>query len=166
MDTLWAPWRLEYVANEHPAEGCFLCAAWAARGEEATHLLLGRGARAFVMMNRYPYNGGHLMIAPVRHVGGMEEVDAEEAAEMWRLSVLAKEVLHASLQAGGVNVGINQGRCAGAGVLDHLHIHVVPRWSGDTNFMPVLADTKVIPQGLDSAWRQLRSAFSERGLRC
>jgi ATP adenylyltransferase len=163
METIWAPWRLEYITNDHPAGGCFLCNGWEARGEEKAHLVLARGERAFVQMNRYPYNGGHLLVAPACHVGEMQEVDAEAAAEIWRLSVVAKEVLEAVLKAQGVNVGLNQGRCAGAGVLDHLHVHVVPRWNGDTNFMPVLADVKVIPEGLESAWERLRAAFAERG---
>ncbi len=163
MERIWAPWRLEYIRNDPPAEGCFLCRGWEARGEERAHLLLARGERAFVIVNRYPYNGGHIMVAPVRHVGEMQEVDAEEAAEIWRLAVVSKSVLEESMNAGGVNLGINQGRCAGAGVLDHLHVHLVPRWNGDTNFMPVLADAKVIPQGLESLWEQLRAAFVERG---
>jgi ATP adenylyltransferase len=163
MERIWAPWRLEYITNEPPAEGCFFCNAWEARGEERAHLLLARGERAFVIVNRYPYNGGHIMVAPVRHIGEMQEVDAEEAAEIWRLAVVSKEVLETSMNAEGVNVGINQGLTAGAGVRDHLHVHLVPRWNGDTNFMPVLAETKVIPQGLESLWEQLRAAFVERG---
>jgi ATP adenylyltransferase len=164
MTNLWAPWRLQYVTDTAPKEpGCFFCNAFAAGGDEKRHLLLARGERAFVLMNRYPYNNGHLMVAPVAHVGEVEAVDAVDAAEMWSLTVLAKNVLAESMRPDGFNVGINQGKCAGAGVLDHLHTHIVPRWEGDTNFMPVLADIKVMPQALEDAWEQLRPGFEARG---
>ncbi len=162
MRNLWAPWRLEYVENSASQRGCFLCNAWNNPGHEEEHLLLQRGEKAFVIVNRYPYSNGHVMVSPVRHIGGMAAVDAAEAAEMWRLTVLCQEVLAEHFQAQGFNVGINLGACAGAGVRDHIHIHVVPRWEGDTNFMPVLSETKVIPQGLTEIYRRLRPGFAGR----
>lgn len=113
------------------------------------------------MMNRYPYTNAHLMIAPVRHVGSMEEVTDAEGAEIWRLTTIAKKVLGKTVGAHGFNVGINQGRVAGAGVLDHLHVHIVPRWDGDINFMPVFGDVRVIPQALEETWGLLEPAFRE-----
>lgn len=164
MENLWAPWRLQYVTDAAPkAPGCFFCNAWADRDNPKAHLVLGRGEGAYVIMNRYPYNNGHLMIAPARHAGEIEAVSAETAAEMWRLTVLAKEILGEAMRPEGFNIGINQGRCAGAGVVDHLHIHVVPRWNGDTNVMPVLSDVRVIPQALDDAFDLLRPLFEKRG---
>lgn len=165
METLWAPWRLQYVTDTAPksASGCFFCDAWAAEGDEKAHLLLARSGSCFVMMNRYPYNNGHLMVVPKRHAGGMEAMTPEEAADLWRLAVVGKEILEDCFCAQGCNVGINQGKCAGAGVLDHLHVHVVPRWEGDFNFMPVLADCKVMPEHLEAAYARLADAFRARG---
>lgn len=163
MKSLWAPWRLQYVSAPPPAHGgCFFCEAWKDTGNEAAHLLLYRSRLAFVMMNRFPYSVGHLMVAPVRHIGNMEDATPEEAADLWRISVLCKTILHRVMRTGGCNVGINQGTCAGAGVLDHLHVHVVPRWNGDTNFMPVLSGARVMPQALDACYADLRPEFLAR----
>ena len=142
-------------------EGCFFCNAWNAAGAEKDHLVLGRGERAFVMLNRYPYTNGHLMIAPAAHAGRMEDVDAETGAEIWRLAVLAKSALSRAMNPHGFNIGINQGRVAGAGVVDHLHVHVVPRWDGDNNFMPVLGDVRVIPQALEETWALLSPLMTD-----
>lgn len=165
MQQLWAPWRLAYIQDTAPKQpGCFFCNAWKDEGNEIEHLLLHRGKSAFIMMNRFPYSVGHVMIAPVRHVGNMEEVNAAEAAEIWRLTVLAKKALTAAMKPEGFNVGINQGKCAGAGVLDHIHVHVVPRWNGDTNFMPVFSDTRVMPQALEACYEKLKPAFDQTSL--
>lgn len=165
MGNLWAPWRLAYIKSRYPQPpGCFLCNAWADRGNEAAHLLLARGDTCFVIMNRFPYNSGHLMVCPVRHIGSVEEVDEAEAAELWSLTVMSKSILTEAMNAQGFNIGINQGNCAGAGVLDHLHQHVVPRWNGDKNFMPVLGEVHVIPQLLEQGFAELRPRFLERGL--
>ena len=164
MQSIWAPWRLEYIlANQSPSDGCFFCRAWQSQGQDNEHLLLARGQRAFVMMNRFPYNNAHLMVAPVEHVGGVEAVDSDGAAEIWSLVSTCKSVLEDVANIDGCNIGINQGKVAGAGVLDHLHVHVVPRWDGDTNFMPVIADVKVMPQALEDCYDQLRPAFAARG---
>ena len=168
MDRLWAPWRLAYVENiEKPDapkdKGCFFCRAWNDPGNEETHFVLARGKTAFALLNRFPYTNGHLMVAPVRHEGNMEQATAEEAAELWRLAGEAKMILAETVRPDGFNLGINQGRAGGAGVLDHLHVHVVPRWDDDTNFMPVLADARVIPEALHSAWMRMRPFFLARG---
>ena len=162
MEQLWAPWRMTYIGSSgEKKSGCFFCNAYQGQGEEAKHLLLARLDKCFIMMNRYPYSSGHLMVAPVRHIGVMEETDADEGKALWAGAVLAKKVLMRAFSPEGFNIGINQGRVAGAGVLDHLHVHVVPRWNGDVNFMPVFADVRVIPQALEDTWSILRPFFAE-----
>jgi ATP adenylyltransferase len=138
---LWAPWRLEYIqqADEQPA--CIFC-------EPEEELVVHRGELAFVLLNRFPYASGHLMIAPSRHVGALGDMTREEALEVHELAVASLGALAAAYAPDGHNLGWNLGRVAGAGVVDHVHLHVVPRWSGDTNFMPVLADVKVLPEHL------------------
>jgi ATP adenylyltransferase len=145
-DALWAPWRLEYICGEKPA-GCFLCDALAS-DEDRRSLLLRRGETCAVIMNRYPYNNGHLLVFPNRHIRDLGEMTREERAESMDLVCDAVEALRATMRPEGFNVGVNLGRAAGAGLEGHVHTHIVPRWNGDTNFMPVLADTKVIPQAL------------------
>lgn len=147
--------------DKEKEEGCFFCNAWKDNGNEKKHLLLARGKKAFVMMNRYPYSNGHIMIAPVKHAGLMEEVSDEEGAEMWKLTTITKKALSDVMNPHGFNIGINQGRVAGAGVLDHLHMHIVPRWDGDVNFMPVFADIRVIPQALEESWELLAPAIQK-----
>jgi len=165
MKHLWAPWRFSYVTDAAPKKtGCFFCNAYDAVGVEAEHLLLGRYKTAFVMMNRFPYNCGHLMVAPVRHTGCMDDLSEEEAADVWQLLVKTKKILSGEMNPDGFNVGINQGKCAGAGVLDHLHVHLVPRWDGDANFMPVVTDHRVLPQSLQDGFSVLRPIFQEQGL--
>lgn len=163
MERLWAPWRMSYIGGSigEKKNGCFFCDAWRDAGNEAHHLLLGRSDSCFVMLNRYPYSNAHLMVAPARHIGMMEEATAEEGGELWRLATLAKRALSNAFNPEGFNVGINQGKVAGAGVLDHLHVHIVPRWTGDVNFMPVFADVRVIPQALEETWAKLRPFVEE-----
>ncbi|MBX5475097.1 MAG: HIT domain-containing protein, partial [Thermoleophilia bacterium] len=146
MERLWAPWRLEYVAHADEQEGCVFCRA--AAGDDVEQLVLYRGARAFALLNRFPYASGHLMVAPYRHGAGFDTLDDAEALEVHRLAVRAIAALRAVYAPEGFNVGWNLGRVAGAGVVDHGHVHVVPRWGGDTNFMPVLADVRVLPEHL------------------
>jgi len=157
---LWAPWRIEYIRGPKP-QGCVFCNALAA-GDDPGALILRRRGGAFVIMNRYPYNAGHLMVLPVRHVGGMEDLSPAEAAEVWRLAVEAKAALDRVVRPDGYNVGLNLGRAAGAGVAEHLHLHVVPRWVGDTNFLPVLDDVRVVNQYLEDLYAQIREAWTER----
>ncbi|MGD0165697.1 MAG: HIT domain-containing protein [Gaiellaceae bacterium] len=158
-DPLWAPWRLEYVSSANEQEGCIFCRASATPGEDS--LIVHRGESAFVLLNRFPYSSGHLMVAPFRHIGDIARLSSEEAGEIHELTVRALEVLSAVLQPDGFNLGWNLGRMAGAGVVDHVHEHVVPRWQGDTNFMPVLADVRVIPEHLQATQARLATAWSK-----
>ena len=157
MERLWAPWRLEYVQTADDQEGCVFCLALGGEAEEP--LVVHRGKRAFVLLNRFPYAAGHLMVAPTRHVGALGDLDDDEALELHRLTAAGLGALDAAFRPEGYNVGWNLGRVAGAGVLDHVHLHVVPRWAGDTNFMPVLADVKVIPEALADTKRRLEAAW-------
>ena len=157
MERLWAPWRLEYVQRADEQDGCVFCAAWA--GDDVERLVVRRGSGAFALLNRFPYASGHLMVAPSRHVGAFPQLDDAEALELHRLAADAMRALDAAFRPEGYNAGWNLGRVAGAGVVDHVHLHVVPRWGGDTNFMPVLADVKVIPESLDETRRRLVSAW-------
>jgi ATP adenylyltransferase len=157
VDRLWAPWRLEYVQSADEIEGCVFCRA--AEGDDADHLVVHRGERAFVLLNKFPYASGHLMVAPYRHGAGFSDLDEAEALEIHRLATRGIEALAVVFRPEGFNVGWNLGRVAGAGIVDHGHLHVVPRWSGDTNFMPVLADVRVIPEHLAETRRKLASAW-------
>jgi ATP adenylyltransferase len=159
MDTLWAPWRLGYIieAGKQPdAPACFLCAGLAAEDDRA-NLIAHRTARSVVVLNRYPYNNGHLLIAPQAHKGRPDELDDEEILDTQKTLRRMIAVLDELMHPDGYNIGLNLGRVAGAGLPGHLHWHLVPRWNGDTNFMPVLADTKVIAQALEALYDRLRS---------
>ncbi len=154
---LWAPWRLEYIASADEQPGCVFCDALG--GDDEAKLVVHRGERAFVLLNKFPYSSGHLIIAPARHVGDFGELAEEEVVEVHRLASSGLGALSAAYGAQGYNLGWNLGRIAGAGVVDHVHLHVVPRWAGDTNFMPVLTDTKVMPEYLEETRRKLRDAW-------
>ena len=160
MERLWTPWRMEFV-GAGPSSGCFLCEK-AGERRDADNLILHRGPQAFVLLNLYPYNSGHLMVAPFVHSGDLAALSTETSTEVWRLTERAVAALSAEYRPEGFNVGMNLGRVAGAGVPDHLHVHVVPRWNGDTNFMPVTAETKVLPESLDQTYRRLRPHFENR----
>ncbi|QBG48691.1 HIT domain-containing protein [Verrucomicrobia bacterium S94] len=144
--TIWAPWRIEYILGEKEG-GCFLCRMFA-ENDDRGNLLLKRGKTCAVVMNRYPYNSGHLMVTPYRHLDNLSDLTAEERLELMDLTAEAVDILKAELHPQGLNLGFNLGEPAGAGLKDHIHQHIVPRWTGDTNFMPVLADTRVMPQAL------------------
>lgn len=157
---LWAPWRLEYVQQAGELEGCVFCAeADGELGEDAS-LLVRREVDAIVLLNKYPYSSGHLMVAPVRHLGSLADLTDDEALEIHRLSVAATDALARTYAPDGFNLGWNLGHVAGAGITDHVHLHVVPRWSGDTNFMPVLADLKVLPEHLLTTRDRLRESWA------
>lgn len=157
---IWAPWRLAYVkdASKDIEEQCVFCAKPAAEDDEAS-LIVHRGERCYVILNLFPYTNGHLMVAPYEHIGRLQDLDAETAAELMALARRAMARLDEVYEPHGYNVGLNQGRVAGAGVEHHIHLHVVPRWGGDTNFMPVIADTKVMPQTLEQSYEALRGAL-------
>ena len=157
MDRLWAPWRHGYVVNPE-GEGCIFCMKPAEQKDDENFLLY-RGKKVFVLMNIYPYNNGHLMVAPYRHTGDINELESDELLEMMEVVQKCIRILKEKMHPDGFNIGINLGRVAGAGFEDHIHIHIVPRWNGDTNFMPVLADTKVIPISLQEAYNLLKDGF-------
>jgi ATP adenylyltransferase len=156
MERLWAPWRLSYVTGARP-EGCVFCHHLTQSDEDA--LIVHRGEHAYVVLNLYPFGSGHLMIVPFRHVAAPGDLNAAERAEIWELLDQALAAIEAALGAHGHNVGFNLGAAAGAGIADHLHLHVVPRWSGDYNFMPVLADIRVMPQYLAETRAALVAAW-------
>ena len=153
---LWAPWRIEYITRPRK-EGCIFCAI--AAGEDQQELLVERGDRCFTVLNAFPYASGHVMAAPYRHVAGLEELDDDELLGLMHLTRRAMRALREAMSPDGFNAGLNLGVEAGAGVADHLHMHVVPRWQGDTNFMPVLADTRVLPQALAATREALVAAL-------
>lgn len=153
---LYAPWREEFILGEKP-DGCIFCDP--DRRPGVRELILHRGKRAFVVLNRYPYNSGHLMVVPFRHVAQLEELTAAERNELMSLIALASHVLNSTTKPGGINMGMNLGRAAGAGVEGHLHVHLVPRWIGDTNFMPALFGTRVVSVDLAKVCKRLRAAF-------
>ncbi|HEX2287685.1 MAG TPA: HIT domain-containing protein [Gaiellaceae bacterium] len=157
MKQLWAPWRLEYIEQADKQEGCIFCRA--VEGEDEPGLIVHRGREAFALLNRFPYASGHLMVAPFRHVGEFSELGDGEALEIHRLAGQGMGALAQLYGPQGFNVGWNLGRIAGAGVTDHVHLHLVPRWAGDTNFMPVLADVKVLPEHLVETRRKLAEAW-------
>ncbi|MBE0597943.1 MAG: HIT domain-containing protein [Desulfuromonadales bacterium] len=163
MKQLWAPWRMTYIRGESdvPETGCVFCLPPDPQ-EDERRLILHRGEHAFIIMNKYPYTNGHLMIAPYRHTADPATLDETEALEMHRFLVLAREVLQEVCAPQGFNIGMNLGQIAGAGVADHLHQHLVPRWSGDTNFMPVFSDVRIIPQHLEETYQLMRQAFARR----
>jgi ATP adenylyltransferase len=155
---LWAPWRLEYVSSADDQPACVFCAAAEAASDEEA-LVVHRGSAAFVLLNKYPYASGHLMVAPFRHVGDFAELEDEEVVEIHRLASAGLGALAQIYGPQGFNLGWNLGRIAGAGIVDHVHLHVVPRWAGDTNFMPVLSDVKVIPEALAESRARLAGAW-------
>jgi ATP adenylyltransferase len=157
VERLWAPWRLEYVQHADELEGCVFCNA--AAGDDEEHLVVHRGETAFALLNKFPYASGHFMVAPYRHDSGFADLDDAEALEVHRLAVQGLGALDTVYGPHGYNAGWNLGRVAGAGIVDHGHLHVVPRWDGDTNFMPVLADVRVLPEHLAETRRRLAAAW-------
>jgi ATP adenylyltransferase len=161
MDNLWAPWRMTYIAPKIPAsQECIFCTLPAAHRDEENYILY-RGEHCFMILNLYPYNPGHLMIAPYQHVNSIEKLESTPLAELMSQAQLALRALRSTMQPDGFNMGINEGKVAGAGFEGHVHLHIVPSWNGDTNFMPVLADVKVMPEHLDNTYRQMKQALDE-----
>ena len=163
MDMIYAPWRYKYIKeslSNKTDDGCLFCEVLKKQNDKE-NLIIYRGNSVYVMLNRYPYNNGHLMIIPYRHISELDIMDGNENIEMMKFLGIAVQVLKRKFSAEGFNIGVNLGRIAGAGIADHLHFHIVPRWNGDTNFMPVLADTKVISQGMEECWEILKKGFDE-----
>ncbi len=163
MEPLWAPWRMEFIQREQP-RGCIFCEFPAETGEgaDARNLILGRTGHSFVILNKYPYNNGHLMVVPRRHTADFAGMGEEEFADLHRLLQLAVSIVGEAYRPEGMNLGMNLGTSAGAGIPGHLHYHLVPRWTGDTNFMPVLSGTKVMIEHLSQSYDKLRPLFDRQ----
>jgi ATP adenylyltransferase len=157
MKNIWAPWRKEFILSKEE-ENCFFCAA-IKDNQDRKNLVLYRGKECFCILNKYPYNSGHLMVAPKMHKDDLSKLSDSEMLELLTLTRNVKNILTKKLKPEGFNLGINFGKVAGAGVEDHIHLHLVPRWKGDTNFMPVIAETKVIPQSLEDLYLELKDYF-------
>jgi ATP adenylyltransferase len=161
MERLWAPWRMMYIRGLDKSDGCFLCAAGRDSARDEENFVVWRGQEAFCIMNRFPYNNGHLLVAPYCHEATLSALTCQTRAALIEGLTAMQKLLERVLTPDGFNVGINLGRVAGAGVADHLHLHIVPRWDGDTNFMPVISDTKVVPQALSDLYAKLKAAAEE-----
>ncbi len=161
MDALWAPWRIDYILSDKRG-GCIFCDK-PREAEDRHNLILLRGEFHFIIMNAYPYNNGHMMVVPYRHTPTLAGWSVQERGEMMELADLAVEVLRRTIAPDGFNIGINMGQVAGAGIAEHIHLHIVPRWNGDTNFMPVLSSTRVIPEHITATYDKLRATFEEMG---
>jgi ATP adenylyltransferase len=160
MKWIWSPWRMKYIEGHGKETGCIFCKALRQSDEEA--LIVARGRHAFVILNRYPYTGGHLMVVPVEHVDSIDKLPEETWLEMFALLKQSLAALRTAYRAPAFNLGSNIGEAAGAGVADHVHLHVVPRWSGDTNFMSVLGEVRVLPESLEETWKKIRAVWSSK----
>jgi ATP adenylyltransferase len=158
MQRLWAPWRMKYILDVNKTDGCIFC-DMPKESKDGENFIVTRGKHAYVILNAFPYNNGHLLIVPYRHTAEMADLTDEEKLELMTLTQKSIEGLRCQLHPDGFNVGMNLGRAAGAGIDEHIHLHLVPRWSGDTNFMPVVGDTKVVAEGLEDCFNRLRCAF-------
>jgi len=162
MDRLWSPWRSQYVANSEAPKGCIFCAKPSA-GDDAANLIVCRAEFNYVLLNLFPYTSGHLMIAPYLHVASLAALPAEHASEMMSLAQRAEQAMLRAYKPDGINLGMNLGHSAGAGVAGHIHMHMLPRWVGDANFMTTVAETRVLPEDLTESWRKLKEAFAQVG---
>lgn len=160
MDYLWTPWRYQYVTSGAKPDRCVLCTAAESSNDRET-LVIYRGEAVFVILNRYPYTNGHVMIVPYRHVSALHDLSDDTLAEMARIAKRTERHLRALYHPDGLNLGMNLGKSAGAGIEEHLHLHALPRWTGDTNFMTVVGETRVMPEDLDVTWTRLREAYDE-----
>lgn len=161
MNYLWSPWRMSYIENHSKEEQCVFCAALASE-DDPKNLIVTRGERAFVILNRYPYTSGHLMVVPFQHCSSLEQLDSQTRADIMELTNQATLVLRTVYNPQGFNLGMNIGEAAGAGIAEHIHLHIVPRWGGDTNFMSSLADTRVLPEALEDTYHRVQSAWLDQ----
>jgi ATP adenylyltransferase len=159
MKQMWTPWRMDFIAKPKKG-GCVFCGAQKSGNDRKNHVLC-RGAHSFAMLNLYPYSNGHIMVAPNRHTGKFQALTKDELLEMNLLAQACTEVLDRVFRPGGYNIGINAGKPAGAGIPGHIHLHIVPRWYGDTSFMPVIGDTKIIPEAIDRTYDRLEKQFNK-----
>jgi len=162
LDHLWCPWRMEYIQSDKNRDVCVFCNEMS-RPDGFENLIVHRGRRAFVILNRFPYTTGHLMVVPYDHLASLEQLDAETSSEIMELTVQSMGILRVVYKPQGFNIGVNIGVAAGAGVLDHVHLHVVPRWTGDTNFMSALADLRVLPEMLEDTYARIQNAWGFKG---
>ena len=160
MKQLWAPWRMAYINDDAKDAGCIFCTLYRQDDQRAA-LVLAQTSHSVVMMNKYPYNNGHLLLAPKRHENNPDKLPSEEFIDLNEALLRSIEIVRSAFYPGGINLGMNLGKCAGAGIEDHLHWHIVPRWEGDTNFMPVIAETRVMPQHLLDSYDRLQPFFRE-----
>lgn len=163
-DNLWAPWRIGYIQGLEKKQGCFICHNIENPQQDEDNFVLWRTKSCVVMFNKFPYNNGHLLLAPQRHIGSLEEFNDSELLELIKLVGVSQKALTAAIKPHGFNVGMNIGRCAGAGLPEHLHIHIVPRWDGDTSFMDVCAGTDIISQSMRDLYKQLKTISAENNL--
>jgi|SRR5579871_697233 len=161
MDFLWTPWRYRYVTGSHEEEKCIFCAAAAHPSRDRESLVVHRAARNFIILNRFPYTSGHVMVVPYQHVARLEDIEDETLVELIRLARLAEKHLRAVYHPDGLNLGFNIGHSAGAGIAGHVHMHALPRWTGDTSFLTTVGETRVLPEDLSTTWERLRQAFGE-----
>lgn len=154
MDRLWAPWRINYIRNKKQ-RGCIFCSRGA---KKKKNYIIFKTAQAVVLLNTFPYNNGHIMVAPLRHIAGIDQLKDEEVLDLFGAIKRTQKLLNKAIKPQGYNLGINIGQAAGAGITGHLHIHIVPRWAGDANFMPAISDTKIISQSLDELYKKLKNA--------
>lgn len=160
MERLWAPWRMRYIESADKVEGCIFC-RFPAEQDDEKNLILLRGEHTFLILNAFPYSNGHLMVTPYQHTASLDDLSDGEMLEMMTFARRAVNLLKTAFRPDGFNIGVNMGRVAGAGIADHVHIHVVPRWNGDTNFMPVLGDVRVIPESLEGVYVRLKETLHE-----
>jgi len=158
MNHLWSPWRMKYIRRQKTPKGCVFCNA-AQKEDGESNFIVARGKRAFVILNRYPYTSGHIMIVPYEHIGSFEKMDEETSAEVMRLIRQGITTLDKIYQPNGYNMGANLGASAGAGIASHIHFHLVPRWDGDTNFMTSIGETRVLPEDLSETFEQIKAAW-------
>lgn len=159
MEHIWAPWRMTYIKKKNKDKVCIFCAGGKRKGSLSKRLVLKQTKHAYVILNKYPYISGHLMVVPKRHVANLENLTAAEGQEIFELTQQAIRVAKKVIKPHGLNIGVNLGRSAGAGITKHIHYHIVPRWNGDTNFMPVIGKTRVLPEGLDKTYKILSPHF-------
>ena len=160
MDYLWTPWRYRYISQVGDAEACVFCAAGDPSADPRAMLVVHRGIHNFVILNRFPYTSGHVMVVPYTHLARLEDLTDETLVEMIRLAQRTEQVLRKVYRPEGINLGMNIGRSAGAGIAGHLHLHALPRWYGDSNFMTVVGETRVVPEELETTWERLRAGFA------
>ena len=161
MDYLWTPWRYQYVTKGAEPSGCVFCASGSDTAHDKEHLVIHRGAKNFVLLNRYPYTSGHVMVVPYEHAATLEDLPDETLVELIRMARAAERQLRRVYRPEGLNFGFNIGQSAGAGIAGHVHLHALPRWTGDTSFMTSIGETRVLPEDLDTTWERLRKAFAE-----